>query len=75
MARVRQAKLMEQYKAYKLMYKAQPQRIRDLFGDRITEIQRKNQVTKQKEAVKFEVFKFNKNLSTIPKSRKTKQQD
>ena len=54
------------------MFKAQPQRIRDLFGDRITEIQRKNQATKQKEAVKYEVYKFNQNLCTIPGGRRGK---
>eukprot|EP00347_Sterkiella_histriomuscorum_P000008 403377538 len=72
---ISKSKLQEQFKTYKKMFQAQPQRIRDLFGDRITEIQRKNQSTKQKEAVKFEVYKFHQNLSTIPNQKRSKEED
>ncbi len=34
--------IAEQYGAYKKMYLAQPQRVRELFTDKITELRRKN---------------------------------
>ena len=52
------------------MLSSQPQRVQELFKDKITEFKRLNLLNKAKDGVKYELFKFHKNIATFPENRK-----